>query len=96
MNDINSITEHLLPISFVHISCEMFKSGPVIKCTYKIYKFLQHFVNEQYIGDDEELDTETSCMHCRFFNEHLLNAYETRKPVFGFMQSCSFLLLRNE
>ena len=76
MNDVNSITGHLLPNSFVHVSCEMFESGPVIKCTCEIYKFLQHFANEQYIGDDEELDHETSCMHCRFFNEHLLNAYE--------------------
>ena len=76
MNDINSINGHLLPNSFVHVSCEMFESGPVIKCTCEIYKFLQHFANEQYIGDDKELDIETSCMHCRFFNEHLLNAYE--------------------
>ena len=76
MNDVNSITGHLLPNSFVHVSCEMFESGPVIKCTCEIYKFLQHFANEQYIGDDQELDHETSCMHCHFFNEHLLNAYE--------------------
>ena len=74
MNDINVMTGHMIPNSFVHVSCEDYENGPIIKCTCHIYKFLQHADHQQEIR--YELDPETSCMHCRFFFDHLLNAYE--------------------
>ena len=32
MNDINSTSGHLIPNCFVHVSCEEFEEGPIIKC----------------------------------------------------------------
>ena len=74
MNDINSTSGHLTPNSFVHVSCEEFEEGPVIKCNCEIYKFLRNSLDEED-RNKPELDPETSCMHCRFFNEHLIDAY---------------------
>ena len=74
MNDINSTSGHLIPNSFVHVSCEEFEDGPIIKCNCEIYKFLQNSLFEED-KENSELDPKTSCMHCRFFNEHLMDAY---------------------
>ena len=74
MNDINSTSGHLIPNSFVHVSCEEFEDGPVIKCNCEIYKFLQNSLFEED-KENSEFDPKTSCMHCRFFNEHLMDAY---------------------
>ena len=74
MNDINSTSGHLIPNSFVHISCEEFEDGPIIKCNCEIYKFLRNSLFEED-KENPELDPKTSCMHCRFFNEHLMDAY---------------------
>ena len=64
---------HLIPNSFVHISAEIFdETRPVIRCTCEVYNFLQNIEPD----DNLELSHTTSCMHCRFFNDHLLNAYE--------------------
>ena len=75
MNNINCVTGHLIPNSFVHVSSEVFEEGPVIKCTCEIYKFLQHSLDEED-KQDGDLDPDSSCMHCRFFKEHLMGAYE--------------------
>ena len=74
MNDINSTSGCLIRNSFVHVSCEEFEDGLIIKCNCEIYKFLR---NSLFKEDKEnpELDPNTSCMHCRFFNEHLMDAY---------------------
>ena len=72
MNDY-SFNGHLMPNSFAHISSE-FTDGdtPVIHCSCQIYNFIQNVEIEEGL----EIAPETSCMHCRFFQEHLLNAYE--------------------
>ena len=72
MNDY-SVNGHLMPNSFAHISSE-FTDGdtPVIHCSCQIYNFIQNVE----IEEGSEIAPETSCMHCRFFQEHLLNAYE--------------------
>ena len=75
MNNINCVTGHLIPNSFVHVSSEVFEEGPVIKCNCEIYKFLQHSLDEED-KQNGDLDPDSSCMHCRFFKEHLLGAYE--------------------
>ena len=64
---------HLIPNSFVHISAEIFdETRPVIRCTCEVYNFLQNIDPDENL----ELSHTTSCMHCRFFNDHLRNAYE--------------------
>ena len=74
MNDINSTSGHLIPNSFVHVSCEEFEEGTVIKCNCEIYKFLRNSLSEED-KENPDLDPNTSCMHCRFFQEHLIDAY---------------------
>ena len=72
MNDY-SVNGHLMPNSFAHISSK-FTDGdtPVICCSCQIYNFIQNVE----IEEGSEIAPETSCMHCHFFQEHLLNAYE--------------------
>ena len=72
MNDY-SVNGHLMPNSFVHISSEFTDDDTlVIHCSCQIYNFIQNVE----IEEGSEIAPETSCMHCRFFQEHLLNAYE--------------------
>ena len=72
MNDY-SVNGHLMPNSFAHISSEFTDSDTlVIRCSCQIYNFIQNVE----IEEGSEIAPETSCMHCRFFQEHLLNAYE--------------------
>ena len=71
---INSTSGHLIPNSFVHVSCEEFEEGPIIKCNCEIYKFLRNSLQEED-NDNPELDPSTSCMYCRFFHDHLMDAY---------------------
>ena len=62
-----------MPNSFVHISSEFTDDDtPVICCSCQIYNFIQNVE----IEDGSEIAPDTSCMHCHFFQEHLLNAYE--------------------
>ena len=70
MNDY-SINGHLIPNSFVHVSSDITDDdSPIICCTCEIYNFIQNVEIEQ----ETEISPDTSCMHCRFFSEHLLNA----------------------
>ena len=66
-------TPLMIPNSFVHISSEFADDdSPIIHCMCQIYNFIQSAEIEQ----ETAISPDTSCMHCRFFNEHLLNAYE--------------------
>ena len=47
MNTMNPVTEHFIPNSFVHLSCEVFEERPAIKSTCKIFKFLQNWQSTQ-------------------------------------------------
>ena len=70
MNDY-SINGHLIPNSFVHISSETKVNDTlVIPCTCQIYNFMQNVEIDQ----ESKISPDMSCMHCRFFNDHLLNA----------------------
>ena len=72
MNDY-SINGHLVPNSFVHVSSEPSGDGThIIRCSCQIYHFLQNVE----IGHESEISPETSCMHCRFYNDHLIDAYD--------------------
>ena len=50
------------------------KKVQIIKCNCEIYKFLRNSLQEED-NDNPELDPATSCMHCRFFHDHLMDAY---------------------
>ena len=81
MNDIKP-TAHLIPKSFVHIECTKGANDEdiFIRCTCNIYNLIQRAAHqESHIlpGEDVVLDENLTCMHCRFFREHLLDAYTT-------------------
>ena len=72
MNDY-SINGHLIPNSFVHVSAEASGNGThTIRCTCQIY----HFLENVEVGQETEIAPDTSCMHCRFYSEHLTEAYD--------------------
>lgn len=67
MNDY-SINSHLIPNSE-----EPSENGThTIRWSCQIY----HFLENVQIGQESEIAWETSCMHCRFYNEHLIHAYD--------------------
>ena len=79
MSDYNP-TGHLLPQSFVHVyamKCE--NAQPIFRCTCQIYNLIERAANQDTsLSPDEHNvpDDSLTCMHCRFFNHHLMNAYE--------------------
>ena len=71
-----------MPQSFVHIKCTKGANDEdiFIRCTCDIYNLIQRAAHqESHIlpGEDVVLDQNLTCMHCRFFREHLLDAYTT-------------------
>ena len=82
MNDIKPTTGHLMPQSFVHVECTKGANDEEIftQCTCDIYNLIQRAVHQEshiLLGEDVVLDENLTCMHCRFFREHLLDAYTT-------------------
>ena len=80
MTDYNSTKGNIIPGKFVHITCRRNVDGnPIISCTCEIYS---HILGAAYMvnnpADDEILypDCTITCMHCRYFKENLLNAYD--------------------
>ena len=72
MNDYSS-NGHLIPNSFVHISAEASGNGThTIRCVCQIY----HFLKNVQVRQETEIALDTSCMHCRFSSEHLIEAYD--------------------
>ena len=72
MNDY-SVNGHLIPNSFVHVAADFTDDdSPIIHCTCQIYNFIQNVEIEQ----ETAISPDTLCMHCQFYNEHLVNAYE--------------------
>ena len=82
MNDIKATTGHLMPQSFVHVECTKGANDQdiFIQCTCDIYNLIQRAAHQEtqiLPGEDIVPDENMTCMHCRFFREHLLNAYAT-------------------
>ena len=82
MNDVKPTTGHLMPQSFVHIECTKGANDEeiFIQDTCNIYNLIQRAAAQKsqiLPGEDVVLDENLTCMHCRFFREHLLDAYTT-------------------
>lgn len=77
MNDINPSTGILLPGSFVHVTARKSSSDTLITCTCQIFNLIQRAAHQDdpILPGDEVPDSSLTCMHCRFFREHLLQAY---------------------
>ena len=78
MGDCNPSTGTLSPLSYVHvtrIANDANSEGILLKCTCHIYNTIQCAGLsgiDLSQGQDAVLDNSMTCMHCRFFKEHLL------------------------
>ena len=81
MNDVIPTTGVLSPNAFVHVMKTIdFAGQDIIKCTCSIFNFIchaAHHANPHWPFADTYPDAETSCPHCRFYNEFLQDAFET-------------------
>lgn len=81
MTDINSSNGVMVPNSFAHVTCEKEVSGEVIiKCTCHIYQLISRAAHQeisimQFRGEAVP-DENFTCMHCRFYKQYLMNAYQ--------------------
>ena len=71
----------MIPGSFVHVTCTRSESSSDIylTCTCEIYDLIQRAAQQEtpistgeYVIPNENL----TCMHCHYYREHLLGAYE--------------------
>ena len=79
MNDYNPTTGYLMPQSFVHVSCTNEDGNLFPRCTCRVYDIIQRAAKlETPLSPGEEFfpDSSLTCMHCRFYKDHLHNAYE--------------------
>ena len=77
MNDYNPNTGYLMPQSFTHVSCT--NEDGYLRCSCRIYDIIQRAAKQQAPlspGEDFVPDSTMTCMHCWFFKDHLVNAYE--------------------
>ena len=84
MSDINPGHGILLPGSFVHVTCLKELDYPIIKCTCEIYKLIKQPSKQKTplwpvhsTEEDEVPDHTFTCMHCMFYRQFLINAYDT-------------------
>ena len=79
MNDYNLTTGYLMPQSFVHVSCTNENGNLFLRCTCRIYDIIQRAAKQETPlspGEEFVSDSSFTCMHCRFYKDHLNNAYE--------------------
>ena len=85
LSDINTLTGNIVPNSFVHVtSVKDFSGEQIITCTCSIYKMIQRAAHQENpIFPQEEIlpDASFTCIHCRYFKEKLLNAYNEASNV---------------
>ena len=67
-----------MPQSFVHVTClSNVGKEPVIKCSCQIFNLIQRAGHQEvHLWPGEELIPDSTCMHCRFYCDYLLNAYQ--------------------
>ena len=79
MNDYNLTTGYLMPQSFVHVSCTNEDGNLFLRYTCRIYDIIQRAAKQETpLSSGEEFvpNFSLTCMHCRFYKDHLNNAYE--------------------
>ena len=79
MNDINPTNGSLLPNGFVHVSCSRGECGQTIfKCTCAGYALLLRAAQADIeLWANNDIIPSEGCMHCRFYRQHLMTAYDT-------------------
>ena len=76
MSDYSATSGKLQPLDFVHVTVTF--GGPdtvYVKCTCRIYQYMQGAALKRIrllANEHAILDEKFTCMHCRFYREHLL------------------------
>ena len=79
MNDYHLTTGYLMLQSFVHVNCTNEDGNLCLRCTCRIYDIIQRAAKQETPlspGKDFVPNSSLTCMHCRFYKDHLNNAYE--------------------
>ena len=80
LNDYDPSTGSLMPSSFVHVSATKAEDGELlVHCTCETYNMIQKALVQKYHllpGSDSLLDVSNTCMHSRFYKEHLLSFWD--------------------
>lgn len=90
MSDMNPDTGYLKPSNYVHVTSMTDNTGEVLlKCTCAIYKMIQRSEKKKVVNAPEPhfeqsenpeesiLASNFTCMHCRFYREHLAKCFES-------------------
>ena len=80
LSDYDPSTGIMMPSSFVHVVSSHGEDGELlVKCSCDTYSLIQKALVQKFQlvpGCDTVLDVENTCMHCRFFKEHLMNFWD--------------------
>ena len=81
MNDYSASTGVFLPHSYVHVTCTKFENDMTsLTCTCGIFSLISRAAHQEHSilpGQPEIVPSPaTSCMHCRLYNDHLIQAYQ--------------------
>ena len=77
MNDMDLDTGVLKPNDFVHVTCiKNFSDENIFSCTCELYNMIRHAGHQEHtILPEEQADTSMTCLLCRFYKCHLVNAH---------------------
>ena len=80
MNDYCKSTGAFIPNKYVHVKCIMISENDIaLCCSYDMYSYIQMSSHQEvplWPEDEPYLDQSLTCMHYRFYKDHLVNAYE--------------------
>ena len=80
MNDYRKSTGAFIPNKYVHVKCIKISENDIaLHCSCDMYSYIQMSSHQEvplWPEDEPYLDQSLTCMHCRFYIDHLVNAYE--------------------
>ena len=80
LSDYDNCTGHMIPSSYVHVVVTQSEEGKqLVTCNCKTYNLLQKAALHHFTlrpGEVAVMDDKSTCMHCRFFKEHLAEIHQ--------------------
>ena len=80
MNDYSKSTGAFIPNKYVHVKCiKILENDIALHCTCDMYSYIQMSSHQEvslWPDDEQYLHQSLTCMHRRFYKDHLVNAYE--------------------
>ena len=80
MNEYSKSTGAFIPKKYVHVKCINTSENDIaLHCSCDMYSYIQMSSHQEVPlrpEDEPYLDQGLTCMHCRFYKDHLVNAYD--------------------